>query len=66
MCERYKVEVVGFEQNSEFNTILSELKKDGVFAHTRKLNPQSKKSAKTTFYAESIVEELRKQYECQK
>lgn len=66
VCERCKVEVVGFKQNNEFNKILSELKNDGVFAHTRKLNPQSKKSAKTTFYAESIVEELKKRYECQK
>lgn len=66
MCERCKAEVVGFKQNNEFNKILSELKNDSVFAHTRKLNPQSKKSAKTTFYAESIVEKIKNRYGCPK
>src|SRR5699024_762620 len=50
VCERCKAEITGFKQNNEFNKILSELKSNAVFAHIRKLNPQSKKSAKTTFY----------------
>lgn len=58
--------MVGFEQNNEFNKILSEIKNDSVFAHTRKLNPQSKKSAKTTFYSECVIEEIKKRYGCQK
>lgn len=66
VCEHCKAEIVGFKQNNEFNKILSELKVDSVFAHTRKLNLQSKKSAKTTFYAECIVEELKKRYRCLK
>ena len=44
------------------NKLLAELKMNGLFAHTRKLNPQSKKSVKTTFYSESIIEEIKKRY----
>lgn len=62
VCERYKAEITGFKQNNEFNKILSELKSNAVFAHIRKLNPQSKKSAKTTFYAEDIIEEIKKKH----
>lgn len=62
VCERCKAEITGFKQNNEFNKILSELKSNAVFAHIRKLNPQSKKSAKTTFYAEDIIEEIKKKH----
>lgn len=62
VCERCKSEIVGFKQNSKFNTILAELKNIGVFAHTRKHNPQSKKSAKTIFYSADIISEICKKY----
>lgn len=62
VCERCKTEIVGFKQNNDFNKIIAELKENSIFAHTRKLNPQSKKSAKTTFYSESIIKEICKRY----
>ena len=62
VCERCKTEIVGFKQNNDFNKIIAELKENSIFAHTRKLNPQSKKSAKTTFYSESIIKEIFKRY----
>lgn len=64
LCEHCKAEIPGFKQNNKFNNIIAELKGDNTFAHTRKLNPQSKKSAKTTFYSEAIIEELKKRYGC--
>ena len=60
--EHCKIEIDGFKQNNDFRKILAELKVDNTFAYTRKLDPQSKKSAKTTFYSESIVEEIKKRY----
>lgn len=63
VCKRCKSEIVGFKQNNKFNGILATLKENSVLAHTRKLNPQSKKSATTTLYSESIVDEIRKYYE---
>ncbi len=62
VCERCKSEVQGFKQNQEFNKVISTLKNNSVFAHTRKLNPQNKKSAKTTLYSENIIEEIKRQY----
>lgn len=62
VCERCKAEIAGFKQNNDFNKILAELKSNSSFAHTRKLIPQSKKSAKTTFYSVSIINEIKKRY----
>ena len=62
VCTRCKAEVDGFKQNNDFNKLLAELKTDGLLAHTRKLNPQSKKSVKTTFYSEGIIDEIKKRY----
>ena len=64
VCDRCKAEVDGFKQNNDFNKLLAELKSDGLLAHTRKLNPQSKKSAKTTFYSEGVIDEIKKRYSC--
>lgn len=66
VCERCKKEIVGFKQNNEFNNILSKLKSSSTFAHTRKLNPQSKKSATTTLYTEKVIQEIKKQYSIEK
>lgn len=63
VCERCKTEVEGFKQNKEFNSILSKLKSDRIFAYTRKLNPQSKKSATTILYSESVIEEIKRIYD---
>ena len=62
VCERCKAEVVEFKQKNDFNKVLVELKSNSLFAHTRKLNPQSKKTITTTLYSENIVEEIKKQY----
>lgn len=62
VCERCKTEIIGFKQNNEFNKILSKLKGNSIFAHTRKLNPQSKKSATISLYTESVIDEIKKQY----
>lgn len=60
VCERCKTEIAEFKQNNEFNKILAELKNNSLFTHTRRLNPQSKKSAKTILYAESIIGEIKR------
>lgn len=62
ICERCRAEIDGFKQNQEFNNIVAELKTNSVLAYTRKLNPQSKKSAKTTLYSEQIIDEIKKRY----
>lgn len=62
VCNRCKTEITGFKQNDMFYKILAELKKNRVLAYTRKLYPHNKKSAETTFYAEKIVEEIKKNY----
>lgn len=63
VCERCRTEVEGFKQNNEFNSILSKLKGNSMFAHTRKLNPQSQKSAITTLYSESVIGEIKRMYD---
>ena len=62
VCERCRKEIVDFKQNNDFNKLIATLKQDSTFAYTRKLNPQSKKSAKTTFYSENIIDEIKKKY----
>ena len=62
VCEQCKAQIAGFKQNKEFREVMSGLKNNALFAHTRKLNPQSKKTAITTFYSKSIIEEIKKHY----
>ena len=62
VCERCRKEIVNFKQNNDFNKLIATLKLDSTFAYTRKLNPQSKKSAKTTFYSENVIDEIKKKY----
>lgn len=54
--------LLSLSKKNDFNKVLVELKSNSLFAHTRKLNPQSKKTITTTLYSENIVEEIKKQY----
>lgn len=63
VCVKCRENIKDFKQGKEFNQIMSELKKDKKFAFTRRLNPNSSKSSKTTFYSDSIVNEITNRYE---
>lgn len=65
VCSKCRERIEGFKQGKQFNKIMAELKKDIKFAFTRKLNPNSSKSSKTTFYAEAILTEISNQYKCE-
>lgn len=53
---------VDFTQNSEFNEIMRELKKDGNLMRIRLLNPRNPKGASQNFYSKQIYDELSKHY----
>ncbi len=62
VCTRCKKEVPNFKQGKKFNGIMAEIKKDARYAFTRKLNPNSSKSSKTTFYTESVIAEIAQRF----
>lgn len=62
VCARCKKEVPNFKQGKKFNGIMAEIKKDARYAFTRKLNPNSSKSSKTTFYTESVIAEIAQRF----
>ena len=62
VCSRCRDKIEGFKQNQRFNSIMEEIKKEARFAFTRKLNPNNLKSSRTTFYAESVIDEIVSQY----
>lgn len=62
VCARCKKEVPDFKQGKKFNGIMAEIKKDVQYAFTRKLNPNSSKSSKTTFYTESVIAEIARRF----
>ena len=62
ICSKCKVAIPAFKQGKKFNRIMVEIKADPKLAFTRKLNPNSTKSSKTTFYAEAAVQEIAKRY----
>lgn len=62
-CEKCRLEIAGFKQGKKFNAIMASLKNNNTFAYTRKLNPKKAKSSKTTLYAASIIDEIKRKYE---
>lgn len=56
--KRYK----DFKQNSDFHSIMREIKKEDKFAHNRKLDPKSAKSQIKTFFNPNVWQELDKHY----
>ena len=62
VCSKCRETIKGFKQSHKFNSIMTEIKKNAQFAFTRKLNPNSSKSSKTTFYAESVLNEIARRY----
>ena len=62
VCSQCRKTIEGFKQNQKFNSIMAEIKKEPRFAFTRKLNPNSLKSSKTTFYAVNVIEEIATKY----
>lgn len=62
VCSKCRETIKGFKQSHKFNSIMTEIKKNAQFAFTRKLNPNSSKSSKTTFYAESVINEIASRY----
>ncbi len=62
VCAKCKTDIPMFKQGKKFNRIMAEIKTNPQFAFTRKLNPNSTTSSKTTFYAESVVQEIAKRY----
>mgnify|MGYP007114049059 FL=1 len=62
ICSKCKSSIPGFKQGKKFNHIMVEIKADPKLAFTRKLNPNSTKSSKTTFYSEAAVAEIAKKY----
>lgn len=62
LCEKCKKEILNFKQGKRFNLIMKELKKDENLAYIRKLNPNNKKSSKTTFYNNSIIDKIKELY----
>jgi len=62
VCKRCKEAIAGFKQNRDFHRIMALIKTDSRLAFTRKLNPNSTKSSITTFYAETVVDEISKMY----
>lgn len=62
ICSKCKVAIPAFKQGKKFNRIMVEIKADPKLEFTRKLNPNSTKSSKTTFYAEAAVQEIAKRY----
>lgn len=62
VCSECRKKIKGFKQNHKFNTIMAEIKNEPRFAFTRKLNPNSSKSSKTTFYTDSVINEIAEKY----
>lgn len=62
VCSKCRDVIDGFKQSYKFNIIMAEIKNNPQFAFTRKLNPNSSKSSKTTFYAECVIIEIAKKY----
>lgn len=62
VCSKCRDVIEGFKQSRKFNIIMAEIKNNPQFAFTRKLNPNSSKSSKTTFYAECVINEIASKY----
>lgn len=56
--ERYS----DFKQNKQFNDIMKQVKLDNKLHHSRKLNPNNKKSIQQIFYSSNIWKELDNHY----
>lgn len=62
VCSKCRDVIDEFKQSRKFNIIMAEIKNNPQFAFTRKLNPNSSKSSKTTFYAECVINEIASKY----
>ena len=63
LVEKCRVAIPNFKANPQFYIILGPLRQDANFAFGRINNPKSKKKAKTYFYREPIVEEIKKRWD---
>lgn len=61
-----KAEIPELKLNQKFYRILGELRQNANFAFGRINNPKSTKKAKTYFYRESIIEEIKKRWDAEK
>lgn len=58
-----KANIAAFKQGKEFNAIMNAIKRSTEFASKRYLNPRSKSSSNQTFYTETVLAEIKRQYE---